>query len=220
MLSGVDMQTIYDRMYQNRFPESVKGSRRRLWEVLAKDFFQRYISANDVIVDIGAGFCEFLTAINAHEKIAVDKLEALKDVPKEIKAFDSTVRLKDSSCGCVFMSNFLEHLKSKDEVITVLSEARRILKSGGRVIVLQPNIRYLYNEYWDFFDHNIPLSDKSVSEILAALGFDVEEVIPRFLPYTTRSKFPKNPLLVRAYLKIPLLWKVFGKQALILARKP
>ena len=41
----------------------------------------------------------------------------------------------------VFMSNFLEHLQSKQLVLDTFHEAYRTLKSGGKIIVLQPNIR-------------------------------------------------------------------------------
>jgi hypothetical protein len=45
-------------------------------------------------------------------------------------------------------------------------------------------------------------------------------VIPRFLPYTTRSALPKGPGLVALYLKVPIAWRFLGKQFLVVARKP
>ena len=86
-------------------------------------------------------------------------------------------------------------------------------------MILQPNMRYLYREYWDFFDHNIPLSERSLAEVLEMVGFRIEQVLPKFLPYTTKSKIPQNPFLVKIYLKIPLAWKIIGKQMFILAKK-
>ena len=58
-------------------------------------------------------------------------------------------------------------------------------------MILQPNIRYAYKEYWDFFDHHTPLSDRSLVEALQMVGFKIEKVLPKFLPYTTKSKIPK-----------------------------
>ena len=46
-----------------------------------------------------------------------------------------------ASVDVVFMSNYLEHLASADEVVAQLKVVTQILKPGGRVIVLQPNIR-------------------------------------------------------------------------------
>lgn len=86
-------------------------------------------------------------------------------------------------------------------------------------MILQPNIRYAYKEYWDFFDHHIPLSDKSLIEVLQIVGFRIEQVLPKFLPYTTKIKIPEKPFLVKVYLKIPSIWKIMGKQMFILGRK-
>ena len=57
---------------------------------------------------------------------------------------------------------------------------------------MHPNIRYLYKDYWDFFDHHIPLTDKSIAEGLEVVGFEVEMAIDRFLPFTTKSRIPKK----------------------------
>ena len=42
----------------------------------------------------------------------------------------------------------------------------------------------------------------------------------RFLPYTTKSRFPQHPLLVRAYLAFPPAWLVLGRQTLYVGRRP
>jgi ubiquinone/menaquinone biosynthesis C-methylase UbiE len=128
--------------------------------------------------------------------------------------------LEDGMADLAFMSNLLEHLKDKQEVLRALEEAMRILKPAGRLLILQPNIRFAFKEYWDFFDHNVPLSHLSLCEALSMVGFRTELVLARFLPYTTKSRLPKAPFLVKLYLKLPFLWRVFGKQAFIVASKP
>ncbi|MCX5634459.1 MAG: hypothetical protein NTW55_01260 [Planctomycetota bacterium] len=104
-------------------------------------------------------------------------------------------------------------------MLKTLSDVFSLLKTGGTLIILQPNIRYAYKVYWDFFDHNIPLSDRSIVEALLLTGFKVDRLIPRFLPYTTKSKIPQNTFLVKAYLKIPLVWKLLGKQMLVICHR-
>lgn len=74
--------------------------------------------------------------------------------------------------------------------------------------------------YWDFVDHYLPLSDRSLVEALEVRGFRAQVVIPRFLPYTMTGKMPAHPLLVRAYLGFPLAWRMVGKQFLVVAGKP
>jgi len=59
-------------------------------------------------------------------------------------------------------------------------------------MILQPNIRFCFKDYWMFFDHITPLDDRSLSEVLDGNGLKVVECKPRFLPYTTKSKLPKS----------------------------
>ena len=64
------------------------------------------------------------------------------------------------------------------------------MQPGGRVIVLQPNIRLVGNAYWDFIDHHVALTEKSLEEAAELAGLRTVEIIPRFMPYTTKSRLP------------------------------
>ena len=64
-----------------------------------------------------------------------------------------------------------------------------------------------------------PESLEQLVEGVKLAGFLPVRVIPRFLPYTTRSWLPQSPLLVRLYLRFPPIWRVLGKQAVVIARK-
>jgi len=120
----------------------------------------------------------------------------------------------------IFTSNFLEHLPTKDAVISTLHNAHAALRPGGCFVAMGPNIRFLAGDYWDFFDHFIPLSERSLSEALRTVGFDIALSVAKFLPYTM-SDGRRYPLaMLRTYLALPVLWRVFGKQFLIVAHKP
>jgi SAM-dependent methyltransferase len=193
--------------------------------VLCADFFQRFVAPTDAVVDIGAGYCEFVNNIRAARKIAVDVNPdvgrfAAADVHVINAPCTALEQIESSSIDVVFMSNFLEHLPTKQLILDTFSEALRILRMGGRIIVLQPNIRFLPGEYWDFFDHHTPLTDRSLVEGLRLAGFEPAVVHARFLPYTTRSRLPQAAWLVRLYLRFPLVWRLLGKQALVVAIKP
>jgi SAM-dependent methyltransferase len=123
------------------------------------------------------------------------------------------------SVDVVFSSNFFEHLPSKEHLQCVLQEIHRVLRPNGRLLLMGPNIRFCSDVYWDFFDHFLPLSDRSMAEALEISGFNTEKVIARFLPYTMKGKIPLHPQLVRLYLALPLFWRILGKQFLILASK-
>jgi hypothetical protein len=88
------------------------------------------------------------------------------------------------------------------------------------LLILQPNIRFLSREYRDFLDHHIALSERTLVEALHVVGLRPVEVVPRFLPYTTKSSLPQHPLLVRLYLRVPIAHVLLGKQAWVVAVKP
>jgi hypothetical protein len=75
----------------------------------------------------------------------------------------------------------------------------------------------LPGEYWDFYDHSLGLTHYSLQEVLKLKNFKIDYCLDKFLPYTTKSKLPSHPLLVRAYLMFPIAWKVLGKQFFIVA---
>jgi hypothetical protein len=93
------------------------------------------------------------------------------------------------------------------------------LSPGGKLLILQPNIRYVKGAYWDFIDHKVPLTDKSLIEAGRLAGFTVASTLARFLPYTTQSRIPQHPLLVLLYLKIPIVWFILGKQSFLVLEK-
>lgn len=213
-----------EALYKARFPSGELASKHALWKVLCAHFFQKFIDSEGTVVDIGAGYCEFINNIRAKRRIAVDLNPGVRDFADSgvelINESCTAIRNLDDECAdAVFMSNFLEHLPSKDLVLATLRESKRILKPKGRLIILQPNIRYLYDVYWDFFDHHTALSDRSLNEAIALIGMTTELLIPKFLPYTTKSRLPQSPWLVRLYLKVPVAWNVLGRQALLVARK-
>ena len=213
-----------DKLYQQRFPEALLAKKHAIWQVLCRDFFSRYVKSTDTVVDIGAGYCEFINNIRAGRKIAVDlnpdvRRFAAADVHVINESCTAVRTLASESADVVFMSNFLEHLPNKDLVLDTLRECRRILRPGGNVLVLQPNIRYLPGEYWDYFDHHTALTERSLAEGLQLAGLEPTTVLARFLPYTTKSRLPQAPWLVSLYLKVPLAWRILGKQAFVVAQR-
>lgn len=219
-----NLQKNLDLLYQGRFSKKEAEDKSRIWEVLCKHFFQEYVSPDDTVLDLGAGYCDFINNIQCREKLAVD----LNDDTPSFAHSNVTVQQvsstnlsfkADESIDVVFTSNFLEHLRTKEEALQTFSEVHRILKKGGLFLILQPNIRHVGFEYWDFFDHHIALTEKSLIEGLLIKEFKIKRVISKFLPFTTKSKIPQHPFLVWLYLKVPLVWRIMGKQSFLVAEK-
>jgi SAM-dependent methyltransferase len=215
-----------DSLYTTRFPEADRPAKDAIWRVLCPHFFQRYVGATDVVMDVGAGFGEFLRHIRCGARIAVDieRLSGRSLPPGTREVFTPSDRLSSqvtpASVDVVFCSNFFEHLPDTATFLATLREIFAVLRPGGRLLALQPNIRYVGGAYWDFVDHHLPLTHVTLAEAAESVGFEVVEVIPRFLPYTTRSRIPQAPWLVRLYLAVPPIWRIMGQQSWFVARKP
>jgi SAM-dependent methyltransferase len=213
-----------DAVYEQRFNAMQRAQKDALWRTLCRRFFQQYVRPEDAVLDLGAGACEFINNIRCATRYAVDIREATAryagaGVIVHLAPATDMSPIADATLDLVFCSNFFEHLPDKSTVGRTLDEIWRMLKPGGRVMILQPNIRYLADKYWDFFDHQIALSHRSMVEGLVAHRFEPVVVIPRFLPFTTKSSLPKGPFFVRAYLGFPLAWRILGRQMFILAEK-
>jgi SAM-dependent methyltransferase len=207
-------------LYAHRF-SGESAARDDIWQVLCADFFQRWIPPAATVLDLAAGHCEFINNISALRRIAVDlnsdvAVRAAPGVETHVARSDALDPIADDSVDVVFCSNFFEHI-TRDAILATLAEARRVLAPGGRFLLLQPNVRFCGRDYWQFFDHITPIDDRAMEEAFAATGYRVSTNIPRFLPYTTKSRLPTGPGLVRLYLKVPLAWRVLGAQAFMVA---
>jgi len=211
------------QLYRLRFKRELE-SRNEIWKVLCSDFFQKYVGQSDTVCDLGAGYCEFINNIKAKNKIAVDinpdtKKFAGKNVRVIITSSTKLPNKLTNNIDVVFASNFFEHLPTKEDITRTLTEIKKVLVRNGKLIILMPNLRYVGAAYWDFLDHQLPLTDMSMIESLELNGFKIIEKRAKFLPYSTKSKLPKAPIFVSLYLKLKPLHLIFGKQSLIVALK-
>ena len=215
-----ELQAIYER----RFKETRIAYRRELWATLVDAFFQPMIPPGAAVLDLGCGYGEFINQVRAGARYAMDlNPSAAEHVQPGVKILfqdcSQPWALPDASLDVVFTSNFFEHLPDKLALKLTLLEAARCLKPGGRLIALGPNIKFVQGAYWDFWDHFLCLTEASLGEALDNNGFVVRRSEPRFLPYTTINQ-PAYPMaFVRLYLKLPFLWRIFGRQFLVIAER-
>jgi SAM-dependent methyltransferase len=211
-------------IYARRFSDADVPRRGAVWREITR-FLQRWIDPSATVLDLACDRGAFINVVKAGERIAVDLRDVGGYLDHGIRFVQSDgLALLDhvsaASVDVVFMSNYLEHLASADEVVAQLKVVTQVLKPGGRVIVLQPNIRLTGGSYWDFLDHKTPLTEKSLEEASQTAGLETERLIIRFLPYTTKSRFPQKGWLVRGYLAFPPAWWALGRQTLLIARRP
>lgn len=207
-----------NKYFETRFAYTPERS--RFWSVLCRHL-QRYVPENGRVLDLGAGYCDFINNIHAAEKFALDRDEsclenAKSGIRKYVQSCTSLQNFGPGFFDVVFASNLLEHL-TFEEIEKTLDEVYRVLKLGGLFILISPNFRYAYKEYFDDYTHKVMLTHIGLSDLLASHNLQVKECIPRFLPFSIKSGLPANPFLVQLYLASPI--KPFAKQMLIVAMK-
>ena len=217
------MTELLEDVYAQRFSDADAAAKNAIWREISA-FLQRYIPENGVVLDVACDRGDFIRNISASEKWATDLRDVSAHLPQEIRfvranGLEIDRQLPHDHFDVVFMSNYLEHLPGGEAVIEQLRVARTLLKPGGRVVVLQPNVRLVGPAYWDFIDHSTILTERSLVEAAELADLRTVEVIVRFLPYTTKSRLPQSPRLVRAYLAFRPAWRLLGKQTLYVGAK-
>jgi SAM-dependent methyltransferase len=218
--SATDLTHVYAR----RFPDDEAESRRRVWHEIGRHL-QRYVPIAAKVLDIGSDTGYFVGSIAASERVATDVRDMAAAMPPDVRfvrghSLGLRSLLPPGYFNAVLMSNFLEHLGSGEQVMEQLRVAYDLLAPGGRVIILQPNIRLIGGAYWHFIDHKTALTERSLMEAAELAGFRHHKVVTRFLPYTTKSHLPRAQMLVRMYLAFPPAWLLLGKQTLYIGEKP
>jgi ubiquinone/menaquinone biosynthesis C-methylase UbiE len=211
----------YDRLYDYRFRGVSQASRQQVWDVLALDIYER-MGRPAVVLDPAAGRGEFLQAVPAADRWAVDRVAQhtmLDPTVTMVEADIFDVDLPDDHFDGVFVSNFLEHLPSQDRIAILLDKLRVSMTNGGRIAILGPNFKYCAKTYFDCADHTLALTHVSVQEHLAAAGFTLTSTVQRYIPFSFRSVLPTSAKLTQAYLRLPPARRFLGKQFLVIAER-
>lgn len=215
----VIVAAVSDGYYSTRYSEDPR--RAAVWRHVT-GYLQRWVDAGSATLDLAAGYADFSNHVGADRRVAVD-------VNPEIKTFvadgveavvgDATdlSRFGDGEFGTVFASNFVEHL-DHDAIDRLLADVHRILQPGGRLILVQPNFALAPRRYFDDYTHRTIWTDRSLPDLLAASGFDVEHVEARFLPLTMKSRLSFGHRLVPLYLKLP--YRPLAGQMLVVGGRP
>jgi cyclopropane fatty-acyl-phospholipid synthase-like methyltransferase len=196
--------------------------RAMVWQVVA-DHLRNWIPPQAHVLEIGAGYCAWINAVRGARRVAVDvwpevARHAAPGVEPVILDVSTGLRtLGAAAFDVVLASNVLEHFEP-DTAAAVVGDVSALLRPGGRLIVIQPNFRHASRSYFDDYTHRSIFTDVSLPALLRSRGFGVEDVKPRFLPYSMRrSRLPIARWLVRAYLASPI--KPMAGQMLVVARR-
>ncbi len=194
-----------------------------VWRIVA-EHLARWIPVRAHVLEIGAGYCDWINHVRAARRVAVDLWPDLGQHTArgvEPAVLDISVHLRSTgerAFDAVLASNVLEHFEP-DVVSRVVTDVKAVLRPGGRFIVVQPNFRYAWRRYFDDYTHRSVFTHVSLPALLRSHGFQIETVRPRFLPYSMKNAGVLiRPWLVRAYLRSP--FKPMAGQMLVVARVP
>lgn len=205
--------------HQTRFGPDPR--RKVLWQTLVAGFFQKQIQPSAVVLELGAGYGDFINAVKARRRLAVDLWSGMmthleSGVEGLVTSVTQLDAVADDSVDYVFSSNCFEHLSQADLVIC-LGQLKQKMKPGAQLTIVQPNFKYCAAEYFDDYTHVSIYTAQGLSDLLAAHGFHITRCVPRFLPLTLKGRWPVHPWLIRLYLLSP--FKPLAKQMLITARR-
>ena len=213
------MTTAAEQYHEVRFRYDPR--RGIVWRAIAS-YLQPWIAENAGMLELGAGYGEFSRNVRAAPQWALDQNPRLAEywgdsIRPLIQSALDPLPLADDSLATVFASNFFEHFTLKQGE-AILKEAWRVLRPGGRLIVVQPNFRLEPRRYFDDYTHRTAYTDAGFRDFLVSLGWRIAHAEPRFMPFTMKSRLPVSGWLVRLYLALP--FRPLAGQFLIIAEKP
>jgi SAM-dependent methyltransferase len=192
-----------------------------VWKAICH-YLQPWVASDGGLLDLGAGYGDASRNLHAERKWAMDQNDNLvthweDSVVPLIQSALEPWPLWNGCLGTVFASNFFEHF-TIEQGAAILSEARRSLSSGGRLIAIQPNFRLEPRRYFDDYTHRTAYTDTGFRDFLRAMGWKIVHSEPRFLPFSMNSRLPTAEWLVRLYLALP--FRPLAGQFLVIAEKP
>lgn len=142
--------------YYNKFNEEKRlGTRHGTVEFITSlKYIRKYLEGmeNPKILDVGAGTGRYSVALanEGYDVTAVElvkyNLGILKKKGSSVKAYQGNAknlkRFESDSFDLTLVFGPMYHLKTKEEKIKALSEAKRVTKSGGVILVA-----YIMNDY-------------------------------------------------------------------------
>ena len=186
-------KSYYEQYWQENWDQDGHAQRTPQWPINELEKFYESIKefiGKDVL-DIGAGegiFLEYLQKaklnLNNLSALEISKhaIEKGKKKNPEVNyiqgSADDIYHFGDGEFDTLFMTDVIEHLLDMDQA---LSECRRVIKSGGKLIVITPVFNWLKKViiasfFWEkFFYPNNPhirfFTKKSMDQIMSKHGF-------------------------------------------------
>ncbi len=180
-------------------------------------FFERYHGATSgPILEIGCSIGHFMQ-FGSERKIGIDlDLAALSIARREgFSVLQSDVQralpFRDNTFASIDCQHVIEHVQ---DPLALMKECRRVLRPGGKLVVVTPNIARIGFKFFVDYTHRRPFTRESLINIAVDSGFEPIEV-----GFTHRgvlgSKFlhSRGLLSVQAALRLQTILYRLGSRA-------
>lgn len=211
-----------EKYFDTRLEQRHRKGAADVWRLVAADIQRRLPEPAARVLDLGAGYGDFVNGVGAQEKWAVDQWQGftkhlvpgVRGVVSDIRALPAEVPQKHFDL--CFMSNVMEHFTVEDGE-KILQGVERSLRPGGYLVLLQPNFTYCSKHYFDDYTHKTIYTAEGMGNFLRDHGYDLVSVYPRYLPFSFKSRLPRPLWAVWFYLRSP--FKPMAAQMLLIAKR-
>lgn len=176
---------------------------------LVRYLAQRFDLKNgERLLEIGCGRGDFLTAFSGIglDCFAVDKeKEGQNMLPgfavKQCDISREPLPFEDNFFDVVYHKSLIEHL---DDPIRLMNETLRVLKPGGKIIVLTPDWVSQMENFYEDYTHHRPYTPAALKDLLTISGFgEIKAETFYQLPSIWKRPFLKIPAwILRKILKV------------------
>lgn len=149
--------------------------------------FSPYIGVHDRVLDFGCGSGALLRAIGSRSGsivgVEVNTTAAFHAQENGVSVVDDLQKIKTDSINTFISHHALEHVENP---IHVMREANRVIRPGGKIVIVVPCDAASFKWRDDEFDmHLYSWSANNIGNLLKVAGFDsmkCEELLHRWPP--------------------------------------
>ncbi len=172
-----------DQAAKYKFSESTKLGLQRKTALIAKQFAHHFpqLSENSKILEIGPGRGEFArecmkrkfdyTGVEPSATLAEAlRIEGFNIISQKVPP----LKLVGHDYDLIHSMDMIEHLKSYEDVLELLSDCRCALRDGGYISAIVPNFSTLKELFYEYeYQHAYPTTEMRMQQLLESSGFKV-----------------------------------------------
>ncbi len=147
------------------------------------------VNSGGNVLDLACGTGGFKSVFESfnfiYAGVDIDNESELNNI-KKCDIANHMLPFNDDSFDLIFFKMGIEHLTIK-EISNTLSEALRVLRPGGSLVVLTPDWKWSYKSFYDEYTHQTPFTSSSLNSALKMARYDVK--------------------LCRSFIQLPIIWK-------------